>query len=387
MNRKLLIILCVTVITLSCGVFIAPKENITSTPSLVPFTETSSVDIPSSTAEPSIKMEDMKTVDFSLDEANFVRPEDILEEISFYGHPGGGGPCFGPPCNQPQICTDPRDTLLPFSSEMLTCGWDPESNVTSTVLFPNGKVIQQLDVEAYYGIPGMISLEIDPFYNDPEGLYTLQLSDGNYFLESNVYYRKPLTPIVKMLSTNQLFLHNFLPDEEIHVVIYNNRSEFLAIKEYMVDGYGNLIINISDDYHYFVLDSNDVAISSPQIHTGNATNNKLKDYYNKNHPEENCPSEVILSQFAPPFHDKALVVAEGLTLYSQPRQTARQLVTLPKGAILDVVWEVSCRDGYLWLWGGVEFTNNENYIVRYHGYIIERDPKGKVYIEILPATK
>lgn len=192
---------------------------------------------------------------FSIQNANRVAPEDILEEVSFGGRGGNPGECDGDTYNEPAVATP---WAINSKAEWLdvitisTCGWWSDNQVKVTTISPSGRTItNSIQVyESNIGVPGAFYI-YKPSANDIPGIYRFVFTGKNERIEHEVNVYTPNGPRMYYINDIQSFyLYGFASNEKIRFFLYDSGSglaELIAWENYTVDNKGQLIIAADEE--------------------------------------------------------------------------------------------------------------------------------------------
>lgn len=348
----------------------SPVSHLSATPTvldrILPTPTTLMIPTASSTAIPE------KVVGFTLNYANLIPPEDVLQEIDFYGGGGGGLSCIMGTYSQPTIILDPSDGELMTESTMITCGWQKQETLTGKIQYPDGRIIST-------AIPGDY-LSFAPTLDAPPGLYIFRIIGKNETVESNAYFYKPNGPRLYEINPNRLMLYGFSPKENVRLLFYtfssNKTLELKGWQHYTTNNEGRLIVDAVDkDLGAFVV----IGEKSGEVHallTSNGSGGRrmegnvllssgIYDPFFKNNSYLVC-AENTPTHFSSKG-DSAKVASANLEVFANPRKSARVLAYLPIGANV-YFFEGGgpyCDNGLIW-W-------NVNYGATNPGFIIEFD--------------
>jgi hypothetical protein len=204
--------------------------------------------------------------DFSLSVANTNAPEDILEEVEYYG--GGGG--LYVPC---QIAQNKTETLyidkidifyvgLPF--KVVACGWQENEIVTVTWIRPDEIWQEKIEIAKYEVeadtsnfLPFVQLFDYAPV-NVPSGEYTFQFSGTSGTLEGSFFVPEADSAQFLWITPEngvEFILYNFQPEEEVRLFVYERKkqkdwtiawAQLIGWQAYRLDSSGRLIISILD---------------------------------------------------------------------------------------------------------------------------------------------
>jgi hypothetical protein len=171
--------------------------------------------------------------------ANGVSPNDVLEEISYYGQ-GGGQYCTGDE-KKPVMTYEPLNEELMTLSTLIACGWERNEILTGTIKYPNGKSVTskiqtKSDEDSNYGIFGF-----RPAIDDPPGIYVFTLEGKKGRVEAKARFSKPNGPRLFQFDNGNLLLYGFAPKENVRLFVYFD-NKLAAWQEYQVNQSGQLII-------------------------------------------------------------------------------------------------------------------------------------------------
>ncbi|MFN8412816.1 MAG: hypothetical protein U0Z26_10545 [Anaerolineales bacterium] len=229
------------IITLSCGL-LQPEQTPTAT-------EVNNVE-----EQTPFTQEGIPVQEFSLDSVDAILPEDVQIEISYAPH---GGPddtsyCIDENSNpviysEPTIVSNPIDSELMIRSEMIICGWQDRENLKGEIRYPDDR---KKTYELTAGDDGSVVLAFAPNLDDPEGVYTYSISNGDTTLQSNAYFYVPRVPRLYYLNENQILFHNFPSHEPVQLIIFSNYSggdqEADGGMNFVIGNTGELVVTIPD---------------------------------------------------------------------------------------------------------------------------------------------
>ena len=181
--------------------------------------------------------------EFDLAQANQIAPEDVLNEIEYYG--SGAMPCSDSPYDTPTPEYIPELVLL-MPGYYVMCGWIIDISLSATVEYPDGRLeplptqIEELEAGEY-----MSWISFTPQLDDPEGAYIFRTEGGPFKSMSTVYYYRPDGPRLIPKSKDQLFFYGFAPREPVRLFCYDvDTYTLLGWQEYQVDGNGQLTLDV-----------------------------------------------------------------------------------------------------------------------------------------------
>lgn len=235
-NSKLLFLGIFFIASIACG----SSQSSTPNPTLPPIPTSSKNTNPSADSNAT----------FDLSTANQVRPEDILEEVTYYGQ--GAGNCPDIKYLIPTAIGLPTDTILMMESSLFACGWEENEVLTGKVIYPDGRIFTYT-IKTYQDFTGVSgSISFTPSINDPIGSYKLVLIGKNGSVEATVRYSKPIGPHIFYTSDNKIYLYGFSSSEQIALYCFDSTGQikdgdyvgvFLGWNKYYVDTNGTLTLN------------------------------------------------------------------------------------------------------------------------------------------------
>lgn len=376
-----------------------PSCSASTLPTVTEAIETATLEIPTSTPAPTVTIVPTAVVTakeqtfiFSPDDANKTPPEDILQEVAYYGS-GGNPECINK--SKPIIDVDPGD--FGIGSTMITCGWKP-GRLDGKITYPDGSVWQQSVIVDELSFA---SLSFIPTDLSSEGLYKFEISGQGVTLRSNAEYKKPDFPVIYHFLDEHLVLKNFLPNEQIRLFAYICTGEnmfsaciyykFIGWKEFTVNDRGDLTINLvdSDQYYFWVVTSSGLELIPHSQKQAQAILNKdskfaigkSSELVIKQRSQYTCPAN-IATHIKPDKNaltsTKAIVSStnsQKLNMYANLRTNSRVVRKLSPGEKIEIYRgaEPYCAGGLVW-W----YVTTKNGM---GGYVIEFDSSGNYFIE------
>lgn len=242
-----------SVVIISCG-FLSPSTDPENQQIQVEPTKVSSFD--GETPEAATDQDLFLTQD----DLNLVPPNDIIQEIGFFGGLGGGGSA----CDfyDYQIPTFTHLADRPFewmqNVSVTICGLNIGEEVQVVVNLPNGTavsdttIVRQTETENI----GELSYDYMPLVYDPIGEYTIKFTGNTWALDYPFTVIEP--PDARLyLYESQLLLINFSPNENVRLFVYStsnsNNLRLVGWKEFQVNDDGDLILNIENRDSYVVI--------------------------------------------------------------------------------------------------------------------------------------
>jgi hypothetical protein len=218
---------------------------------------------PTNTAEPAPTITPQPTVPsevkFSLDNAQKELPENFMEQITYFGHAGGGGdwdvynPCEEFPRSVPAYKYEPKgNTCLYCDYDLTTCGWKPNEKVRITVQLRGRGSFKTSEQASEFGY---LEYKLPASADDLPGDYTISISGQSGKLKTTFFKDAP-TETGSVLIGDQLVLFNFVPYEIIRLTIYQvNQTQldiatrrvdekFFGWQDFQVDSTGSLHVQI-----------------------------------------------------------------------------------------------------------------------------------------------
>lgn len=229
--------------------------DLTEAPASEPSPEATSTAEPTATdtPQPTVPSE----VKFSIDDAHKELPDNFMEQITYFGHAGGGGdwedynPCEEFPRSVPVYKYEPKvNTCLFCDYDLTTCGWNPNEKVRITVQLRGRGSFKTTEQASEYGY---LEYKLPASADDLPGDYTIALAGQNGKLKTTFFKDAP-TETGSVLFGDQLILFNFLPYEKFRLTIYQvtitnlytsggrGDYKFIGWQDYQVDAAGGLRI-------------------------------------------------------------------------------------------------------------------------------------------------
>lgn len=242
-----------SIVIISCGFFPpsfdSSEQDIQTEPTKVPF---SGGEAPEESTSQDLFL--------TQDDLNLIPPDDIIQEIGFFGGLGGAGSvCDMYDYQSPTfyyLADRPYEWMHNVS--VTICGLTVGEEVQIVVDLPNGDTIKDTAVVRQTESENIGELIYDymPLVYDPVGEYKITFTGNTWALEYPFMVIEP--PDARLyLHESQLFLINFFPNETVRLFVYStsnsNNSKLVGWKEFQVDGGGDLILNIENRDSYFVV--------------------------------------------------------------------------------------------------------------------------------------
>lgn len=270
-------------------------------------------------------------LEFDPETANTVPPEDVFEEVVFFGK--GAGFCDQPPYPEPTIIEAPHDGELMSQSSLVACGWENDEVLTGTIQYPDGRtLIQYIETksmnEVSYG-----QLVFTPILDDPAGTYTLTLEGRDGIVTAAVEVRSPDGPRLYRMDPLHIFLYHFVPQEQVRLLCY--QGETLSFwQDLILDQSGNQPVMAKNANCVFV----GLGQSSGEVH-------ELSDW--KGTVKRSCgglPSRLKVHEIA----QTAVTDGSEKPVYSSPGFSQEIIRSIPEGTLVNILNGPHCVDGSLW---------------------------------------
>jgi hypothetical protein len=197
----------------------------------------------------------MPVVNFDPALANHVPPEDVLPVINFFPPEGGPRACDSNSINQPTLDTTPEPAEWLSEVAILTCGWQPNEQITVTVMHEGSIYANEVQPSNYsitYILPISTSMEV--------GDYSIVLEAPSGRAETSVNIYRPSGPRLYHVGENELVLYGFAPNEAVRLFAYEREStashhlkRLIGWSRFQVDPSGMLIVNAPEDLTYYIV--------------------------------------------------------------------------------------------------------------------------------------
>lgn len=312
------------------GAPIAAGDTAAAPTALPPDTPTAAVPTEAPTAEVTVDP-DLPAV-FSLPGASQELPENMMEELMFFGGAGGGyDPCENAPQGTLSV-PEPDTPVVIFGSAseekcVVVCGWKPEDAVQITLTAPDSSMIDYPG-QVLYG--GTVFFCPEFRVDDPLGSYQLRAEGESGEIETRFEVVRPEKPTLTERE-GELILYAFAPDEKVRVFAYapeelGRSQKFAGWQEYRVDEDGKLSIELvgGDELDYFAL-----GVSSGEAR-----------YQSPSHGSLICQVDAP-SRLQPGMQAQVIDIA-GARLYPEGN--------LVYGTVVEVLSGPGCIDGYRYTW-------------------------------------
>lgn len=190
--------------------------------------------------------EETKQLNLSISELNSTPPQDIFEEVAFYGGLGGGDESCSSDYTAPtfiQGVNDKRAELLD-PIVIILCGLPASNeNVRVNVELPDNSSRQytsHIDSAAVY-------FEYPSKLNDPTGNYHFIFEGSNWSLDKYIAINDISSPSL-FWDRDQLIFAKFRPNENVRLFVYSeegSKGKLIGWKKFNVNSKGQLIIKIN----------------------------------------------------------------------------------------------------------------------------------------------
>jgi len=169
-------------------------------------------------------------------------PDDILEQLGFFGQGGGGGEYCIDEYSEPAFMSDlSGETYELFNWVFIvSCGWQEGETVRQTITYPNGRVEKE-----ERSADGFLEIDVDfrPNYGDPSGTYTLRLEGQSGSLATTFKVVEPDEARFVTLDQSTILFYKFSPRETVRLLVYENGYLF-AWQTLQVGQDGNLLVHL-----------------------------------------------------------------------------------------------------------------------------------------------
>lgn len=219
--------------------------------------------IPTQTSAPTTAPTTVSPIqEIKLEDLNTIPPENVLDEVSYFGGAGGGGiRCT--PSSEPTITTSPSIEYMQTLGILICLPQAEEVKVqitqdTGTQVFSESKSPDpgvKLDDNMTFVL---INFKISP--DVPTGTYKLTASTDNWNETQLLEIRGPSKPSFYIENNlNRLTLLSFRPNEKVRLFIYRESdtrnagglswgtASLVGWKEYQVDARGKLELTMEPD--------------------------------------------------------------------------------------------------------------------------------------------
>jgi len=338
-----LVSLIVTILVFNSGLFqmSASATPLTTLPEgNINFGVPTAISIPTGTADPDLTLALATATEgpfeFDASTANQVLPEDVLEEVFYFGR--GAGVCNELQGSSPQVSQEPRDTELMMESRLVACGWEKDEVLTGIIQYPDGRIITrsipvQVQESIYYGVLSLI-----PTLDDPVGPYTFTLQGQRGVVTAIAEFHEPQGPRLYALASSHILFYQFAPQESVRLLCYDSGGRFVAWQEIKVDQDGNRSVVVKTDGCSFAA----LGESSGEVHI---VENGYPD--TMSHIRGSCGglrSRLKISDGV------RVAFTDGLDqpVRSEPGYSQEVENSIPEGTVIQIVTGPECANGSIW---------------------------------------
>jgi hypothetical protein len=307
-----------------------PGAPSTDTPAPATKTATPTVEATLDSSQPPV---------FSLSGASQELPENVIDEMMFFGGAGGSSdPCEAAPKNSLSVPgADANASMYIFGYGYKKgcvdiCGWKQDEPIQFTMTAPDGDVTTTSGQATFYG-RGIFCPEF--VIDSPLGSYLLRAQGESGEIETTFEVVKPDKPTLSV-TEGQLILYAFSPNEKVRVFAYSsegfeNGHKFVGWQEYQVDEDGKLAIElpVGNDLAYYAIGEVSGEASYQGLYHGSVT----------------CAG-TSPSPFQPGM--QAQVTSKNAHLY--PDTPLTPLDTLLYGTVVEITGGPGCIDGTSYYW-------------------------------------
>lgn len=192
---------------------------------------------------------------FSINTVDKVAPENILQEVAFFG--SGGDTSCQP--GSPFIILGSEKAELFQKALVQSCGWKLDEKIAVEIKGSDGGVESQEIIAKPLHEGGTEPTVRFFLYPAQKGTYEVTLSGASGNLLWSFQVSQPDQPRMYMVNQIQLVFYNLQPHENILLYAYSanygtKKMEFMGWKSYQADSSGNLTVQIdAPDLFYYAL--------------------------------------------------------------------------------------------------------------------------------------
>lgn len=194
-------------------------------------------------------------LEFDLSESNQVLPEDVLQEVAYFGGGGGDWECPVDRGDEHYVISAPDQAEWLSDVRIISCGWRPEETISVTVT--HAGAVYATDILQHHG--GDLAEYFLPLSESmPLGDYVVVMEAPSGRAETTVNIYLPSEPRLYSVDDTKLVLYSFVPDETVRLFAYQADREVLLLKlsgwsQYQVDSSGKLVIHAPENAVYYVV--------------------------------------------------------------------------------------------------------------------------------------
>ena len=297
---------------------------------------------------------------FSVDNINTIPLKDVIQELSYFGGMGGGGPTCGDTVSPAfDLETSPQEEIQIFHPwATYICAVPTGETVRATVDMPSGvRRTYEFTTVVHSGTPQKKGEAFFSFIPDVRvgsvGIYRFLFQGNGWSLNTSIKVVMPSSAQLYLVDNDEyyfedlapkLIFYNFHPKEKVRLLAYgwndtgnmpswmSGSIKLIGWKEYQVDDQGHLVVPIGKSYGSMSY----VAIGdvSGEVHSYT--------------PEGIGIDGNVYCAGAPPLDlvpgGYAFVVVDSLPVWDGQRIIAR----LKKGDTVRLYDNAFCRDGSWW---------------------------------------
>lgn len=293
-------------------------------------------------AQPEPPAEESGSAEFNPSNANQVPPNDVLEEVTYYGVGGRGSTC--------EWVTEPTLNILSPTNEWMnwilsdSCGWQENEIVTVTVIHPDStQASERVDA----GLYGMFTYDIPPTRSMQPGTYTIIIEGNSGYVEDSTEVIIPTSPRMISVEGNWLVLYSFSPYENIRLFAYEfvtfDTIRMVGWNQYQTDSKGQLLIQTpGSQFEYFAYGEISGLVKNSEIHPGGGGNILGSDIL-----VSNCgglPSRL----FADAGARVTFTDGSDMRIREKPGFSENILTTVPEGTAIVILNSRKCVEGSTW---------------------------------------
>jgi hypothetical protein len=278
---------------------------------------------------------DIPEFEFNLLIANHLPPEDVFEEVDFFGE--RARICDQPPYAVPTIFREPLDGELFMQSTLISCGWQELEFLKGTIQYPDGRThiqyIQASGIDTYSA-----QLDFTPELEDPPGTYTFTLEGQGGIVTASVEIRPLNGPRLYVMDFFHIFLYHFAPGESVRLFCYHasgpQPGKLNAWQDLTVDQSGNQPVEVDATNCTFVA----LGQTSGEVHEVQEWIGTVKKSCGGLSSRLNVNTQARVT-----FTDGIATPVRAAEGYAQGIITS-----LPEGTIINLVKGPRCADNNLW---------------------------------------